>query len=65
MDLRNFTYDVLTQDVLNRFYEEGKQINKIGTYEDFLKLPIVNKPDNVCDELKTDYELPQIEKPKQ
>jgi len=50
MDLSKFTYDVLNDEILKRFYEEGKEINTIGSYEDYLKLPKVEYYDN----LKTD-----------
>ena len=40
MDLQRFIYSDIGEDILKRFYDEtAKEINVIGTLDDFLKLP--------------------------
>lgn len=42
MDLTKFMYNDITPDMIDRFFNEGKELKQID-YDEFLKLPL-NEP---------------------
>ena len=40
IDLNKLYYGDLDATIIDRLQNDGKEIKKIGTYEDFLKLPV-------------------------
>ena len=65
MDLTKFIYSDIGPDILDRLYNEGKEIKAVGNLNDFLNLPIDDKLiENDCkgyEESKDDDDL-KVEK---
>jgi len=40
LDITKFMYNDIGNDILQKMFNEGKEIKKIGDYNDLLKLPL-------------------------
>jgi len=55
-------YNDIENDILERLFNEGKEINQIGNYIDLLELPLNQK---IYDEIKEEVKEDVHEKPKE
>jgi len=56
-DLNKLYYGDLDATIFDRLQNDGKEIKKIGTYEDFLKLPVNDEYKKNQEEIKKQDEI--------
>jgi len=57
IDLNKLYYGDLDASIIDRLQNDGKEIKKIGTYEDFLKLPLNDEYKKKQEEIKIQDEI--------
>jgi len=57
IDLDKLYYADLDATIIDRLQNEGKEIKQVGTYEDFLKLPVKDEYKKKQEEIKKQDEI--------